>query len=420
MLNLGVSGYGPDQAFLYYEDFPHAADLDVVFYLFCNNDVRNIYENGLFHLDASGALARNSAFEPAGWVSWLRGFHMTYLVIDGARRLSLLIEQGSEYAAPAPLGTLQQEEHKGRFKDDRAMSILADIADGTVDGEHAQEFAAIFQSLLRAWREAVEERGARFVVVVLPIAGENRMSALIPQELEVVNLFECFNEHVAEYEYAPPWNFSNDYHWAEQGNMLSAVCLQRFLEREMKLQPLSADGILEELYGYYSAFAGWMPPGEWRKPTGVDPQESAAIRDKYLGYEYDLLNPALRSDVSLVARSTWDLYLGEDRLIYFKEPCAAADTEATFFLHVIPANVDDLPGARRQHGFDNLDFSFDNYPGRRFEETCSAAVRLPQYDIAGIRAGQFVLGEESEESEESEEEGEEYIQIWQEEFAFRR
>ena len=41
------------------------------------------------------------------------------------------------------------------------------------------------------------------------------------------------------------------------------------------------------------------------------------------------------------------------------EPCVRADTETMFFLRPIPDNVNDLPGHRRQHSFDNLDFNFD-------------------------------------------------------------
>ena len=75
--------------------------------------------------------------------------------------------------------------------------------------------------------------------------------------------------------------------------------------------------------------------------------------------------------------------------MYFKEPCTRADTGAKFFLHLIPADANDLPGHRRQHGFDNLDFDFDEH-GATFDGKCLAKVVLPAYDIAGIRTGQYV------------------------------
>ena len=41
-------------------------------------------------------------------------------------------------------------------------------------------------------------------------------------------------------------------------------------------------------------------------------------------------------------RSAFDVYLHEGTLVYVKEPCVRADTEAKFFLHLIPADVADL------------------------------------------------------------------------------
>ncbi len=91
--------------------------------------------------------------------------------------------------------------------------------------------------------------------------------------------------------------------------------------------------------------------------------------------------PAIRSD--------WDVYLVENGLVYVKEPCALADTEATFFLHLYPVDVNDLPDGRKRHGFDNLDFYFDQR-GAIFDGICMARAALPEYDIARIGTGQYV------------------------------
>ena len=89
-----------------------------------------------------------------------------------------------------------------------------------------------------------------------------------------------------------------------------------------------------------------------------------------------------------VIRSDFDLYLNENTLTYTREPCAHTDTEAMFFLHLIPAEVNDLPDDRRQYGFDNLDFNFDAV-GAKFDGKCLAEVPLPEYGISEIRTGQF-------------------------------
>ena len=92
-----------------------------------------------------------------------------------------------------------------------------------------------------------------------------------------------------------------------------------------------------------------------------------------------------------VVRSNFDVYLIEDRLIYFKEPCTPADIKPKFFLHIIPADPHDLPGYRKPHGFDNLDFDF-GWPHTGLRH-CMMVIQLPGYDINSVRTGQFVSGE---------------------------
>ena len=91
-------------------------------------------------------------------------------------------------------------------------------------------------------------------------------------------------------------------------------------------------------------------------------------------------------------RAAFDLYLGDNRLIYLRETCAAADTAAGFFLHIIPADIADLPPERQAAGFANLDFAFDRRGGH-FDGKCLAAVALPNYPVKAIRTGQHSPGQ---------------------------
>ena len=88
-----------------------------------------------------------------------------------------------------------------------------------------------------------------------------------------------------------------------------------------------------------------------------------------------------------VARSNFDLYLQDNQLIYWRESCAAADTAAAFFLHIIPEDRADLPAERQAAGFAHQDFDFARWGGP-FDGQCLAAVPLPEYPIAAIRTGQ--------------------------------
>lgn len=87
-------------------------------------------------------------------------------------------------------------------------------------------------------------------------------------------------------------------------------------------------------------------------------------------------------------RATFDVYHDGEQLIYVKEPCAASDAEARFFLHLFPVDesrgVSGPPGRR----FENRDFDYAIY-GRRPEGRCLVAVRLPEYEIRSVATGQF-------------------------------
>ena len=93
-------------------------------------------------------------------------------------------------------------------------------------------------------------------------------------------------------------------------------------------------------------------------------------------------------------RSNFDVYLYNDQLIYVKESCDADDRDLPFFLHVFPANENELPAGRKEAGFDNLDFELMQKGGES-DDACFAAVDLPKYKIDYIRTGQFVRGDGS-------------------------
>ena len=93
-----------------------------------------------------------------------------------------------------------------------------------------------------------------------------------------------------------------------------------------------------------------------------------------------------------VAQSDFDVYLRGNGLAYLKEPCAAGDTDARFFLHIFPVDPADLPADIRELGFANLDFQFADH-GALIGDKCVAERELPGYAIDRIRTGQFVSGE---------------------------
>ena len=125
--------------------------------------------------------------------------------------------------------------------------------------------------------------------------------------------------------------------------------------------------------------AALVLPRNARQPISVETTE-APLRD-YLTRLLRDSPPAIRSD--------WDVYLVENKLIYKKEQCSPEDVGPTFFLHLVPVDVNDLPSQRKQHGFDNLDFAFGSHRILATGAVCAALRELPDYAIAAIRTGQF-------------------------------
>ena len=131
-------------------------------------------------------------------------------------------------------------------------------------------------------------------------------------------------------------------------------------------------------------------------------ERPAAGQDAFVDWQLWPLREleALLADARPVASDRFDLYLDHDRIVYRKEPCAVAETEDWFLLHVFPQNPGDLPAEFRERGFENLDFEFDRRGIIRDGE-CLAAAQLPAYPIARIRTGQYTADDE---------------QLWQAEF----
>ena len=105
------------------------------------------------------------------------------------------------------------------------------------------------------------------------------------------------------------------------------------------------------------------------------------FHDDYWTERFGDYQPAIRSD--------WDVYLVGNNLIYKKEQCILEDTEPTFFLHLDPVDMNDLPNYRKRYGFDNLDFAFGHRRPIK-GEVCAAVRELPDYAIAAstpVRAG---------------------------------
>ena len=89
------------------------------------------------------------------------------------------------------------------------------------------------------------------------------------------------------------------------------------------------------------------------------------------------------------ADGEFELYAVGNQLVYLRTggSCLAP---GVFFLHIYPASPGDLPGNRREHGYENRDFFFGWYNKKTdVQDLCAAVVPLPNYPIAEIRTGEY-------------------------------
>ncbi len=275
VLNFGVDGYGTDQAYLAYRDFPERDRLKHVFYIFCSNDVRNIRESRLFTLGPDGGLVMRSA-QPSSWsVRLLARLHLTYLVISAFDTLANRPKDRLDLPAFV--------EHESNKRSADLLRMEDEFRQNRTSPE-LTETLRLLEAVVRRWQREVEAQGGRFHIVILPLESERAAAAYFTAAgFPVINL----GTGLEDLDPGPgnrPIIFQNDGHWNERGNMLAAMRLRQFIGGQQNLPPSSPAEMRRALETYYAAFDGWMP-GE-KADTGSTPAaEKDRLRRKYTALE---------------------------------------------------------------------------------------------------------------------------------------
>lgn len=141
--------------------------------------------------------------------------------------------------------------------------------------------------------------------------------------------------------------------------------------------------------GQYTPYLGveWAAEYRFRQPDQTIATHIQSYNPSDFYNSYQQLAAIERPIIRSIFNIHW-IRLHRDTLIYVKNDCTRHDTRTPFFLHIIPTDGSDLPAYRRQLGFDNHDFLF-NERGVIIDDECLAVIPLPDYDIAAIRTGQF-------------------------------
>ena len=201
-------------------------------------------------------------------------------------------------------------------------------------------------------------------------AGKNRLlyakGDCAPAEYETPITLHIYPQNLTDLPfYHWPGGFENrDFRLRDYGGRPGGECLAAFL------LPEYPGGIKEIRTGQPE---GWSQVLYFPKEPGLLRAEYAALA-------------AVQPD----RQGEFALYWREGQLTYVRETCAAADTQAPFLLHIIPAGADALAGPAAAR--DNRDFDFGRWGGH-FDGKCLAAVALPDYPIREMRTGQHIPGQ---------------------------
>ena len=127
--------------------------------------------------------------------------------------------------------------------------------------------------------------------------------------------------------------------------------------------------------------------------TGKLIQRADSTASKWAGQLIDgklrRIDEIIKQTDETLIRSVFDAHLSDKLLIYSKDACQEEDIREKFFLALFPVDESELPDDRKPHGFDNLDFRFQDKAILRGER-CIAIRLLPGYDIARIHTGQVI------------------------------
>ena len=270
VINFGMNGYGTDDAYLSFLERPVARGLQFVFYVYCDNDLMNIYENKLISVDREGHLIfprkkKGSSF----WNRVVSRFYITYLFLDAKTKfVSWLNLQPKKH--------FHKERHSlavKRFQNDHLSGKPSPEVDQTIK---------VYQTILQAWSKRAAAQNARFSVVLLPFHPEGKDESLIPEGIDSLNLYKLFSgSHLF-----PPsrLRFQHEGHWNEYANMLAAYFLYRDLEVKLGITHRSDEWVKQRLFEYYSAFGK-----EWFPDLGLEKTVLSERKEKAIWHKYKAL-----------------------------------------------------------------------------------------------------------------------------------
>jgi hypothetical protein len=234
VVNYGVDAYGLDQSYLRYRKYA-GHDIKHVVYVFCENDLRNLYENALTGITADG---EPTFLQPRvnPLYRFIGRWNTTYLVIASYYQLKGMVAELSWTDSISRVdwsGRLLS--YKARFHDSYADSIDTDFLSNE-PSEQTSRLADKFLLFAQAWKREVEAAGRTFTILVLPRPLDTEVGAKLFRHFDGNVIFS--GQYFGEYS---RYRFRLDDHWNENGNLKAAEFILG--ERRFPFHKAFKDGI---------------------------------------------------------------------------------------------------------------------------------------------------------------------------------
>ena len=160
VLNIGTDGYGTDQSYLAYLDGAQNYNLDIVFYVFYENDLIEIMANDLCYINKNDELSFRSYNDNLIY-SILRRFYVTYLIIEAYKPFQEVLYWDTHM-------NYRNYQYANRKLLEKSYEYIL-LEGDNINSKLSKSFS-LFSSLLRKWRTETDKRNQLFFVALLPIS----------------------------------------------------------------------------------------------------------------------------------------------------------------------------------------------------------------------------------------------------------
>lgn len=236
-VNYGVNGYGLDQIFIRYLKYK-THDIEKVVYIFCENDIRNLYENQLFFYKDNQLFYNEPKINKIANI--LNKFHLsfflleTYYVFDyllftkfknfslhniSNTRAWFLKEADTQFANKFNEHLINQ---RARHEDYYASKMTTEIHSNQPSNDTIY-YIKLFNDLLRNFKKEVNNDGREFYIVVASRSIDTLVFNNIIEDKKNYNILyleESFSK--TKNNSKENFYFKKDGHWSEIGSLYVA------------------------------------------------------------------------------------------------------------------------------------------------------------------------------------------------------